>query len=204
MAAGLTDFGKEAVERMEQLGMLVDVSHLSDGGFWDVSRLCKGPFVASHSNCRALNPHPRSLTDEMLRTLAEHGGVAGLNFAPEFLNGDITCQDSRVEDMVTQLRHRINVGGEDCAALGSDLDGIGGRLEIDSSAAMPRPAPFVCVEFSAAYTAALVFFLPKRSASASPALCRITVPPSSAPWDTMLVHWATQCMEEESSKVALR
>ena len=138
MAAGLTDFGKEAVERMEQLGMLVDVSHLSDGGFWDVARLCKGPFVASHSNCRALNPHPRSLTDEMLRTLAEHGGVAGLNFAPEFLNGDITCQDSRVEDMVTQLRHRINVGGEDCAALGSDLDGIGGRLEINSSAAMPR------------------------------------------------------------------
>ncbi len=138
MAAGLTDFGKEAVERMEQLGMLVDVSHLSDGGFWDVARLCKGPFVASHSNCRALNPHPRSLTDEMLRALAEHGGVAGLNFAPEFLTGDITAKDSRVEDMVAQLRHRIQVGGEDCAAIGSDLDGIGGRLEIGSPTAMER------------------------------------------------------------------
>ena len=67
-----------------------------------------------------------------------------------------------------------------------------------------RTRPFCLCEISAAHTAALVFFLPKRSTSASPALCRITVPPSSAPWDTMLVHWATQCMEEESSKVALR
>ncbi len=74
----------------------------------------------------------------MLRALAEHGGVAGLNFAPEFLTGDITAKDSRVEDMVAQLRHRIQVGGEDCAAIGSDLDGIGGRLEIGSPTAMER------------------------------------------------------------------
>ena len=76
------------------------------------------------------------------------------------------------------------------------------RLSNDFDSLRTRPS-FLC-EISAAHTAALVFFLPKRSASASPALCRITVPPSSAPWDTMLVHWATQCMEEESSKVALR
>ena len=88
MARGLTPFGRDAVEEMQRLGMLVDVSHLSDGGFWEVARLAKRPFLASHSNCRALCPHPRNLTDEMLRTLGEKGGVAGLNFGPQFLNAD--------------------------------------------------------------------------------------------------------------------
>ena len=80
MQKGLTPFGKDAVSCMEETGMLIDVSHLSDGGFWDVARLSRKPFIASHSNCRALNPHPRSLTDEMIRALADRGGVMGLNF----------------------------------------------------------------------------------------------------------------------------
>ena len=138
MKKGLTAFGKEAVERMEELGMLVDVSHLSDGGFYDVADICKGPFVASHSNCRALTPHPRNLTDEMIRIVAEKGGVIGLNFAPGFLGKDIHNSDSRVEDMIRHLQHLWNKGGEDCLALGSDLDGIGGNLEIGSPDQMPR------------------------------------------------------------------
>ena len=88
MQLGLTPFGRKAVTYMAELGILVDVSHLSDGGFYDVAELVRGPFVASHSNCRELAPATRNLTDDMIRVLAEHGGVAGLNFYPPFLNTD--------------------------------------------------------------------------------------------------------------------
>lgn len=138
MAKGLTKFGKDAVVRMQELGMLVDVSHLSDGGFWDVAELCKKPFIASHSNCRSLSPHARNMTDEMIKTLADHGGIMGLNFCPEFLTSDITNKESRIEDMLRQLRHMVNIGGEDIAAIGTDLDGIDGRLEIGRAEDTPR------------------------------------------------------------------
>lgn len=137
MAEGLTDFGKDAIVRMNELGMLVDVSHLSDGGFWDVVKLTQRPFVASHSNCRALSPHQRNLTDEMIRALADKGGVSGLNFCANFLNADIECNDSRAETIVEHILHFINVGGTDCVGLGSDLDGIGGNLEVGSSDKVP-------------------------------------------------------------------
>lgn len=130
MSQGLTDFGKEAVEEMNRLGMIVDVSHLSDGGFWDVARISKKPFVASHSNCRALAPHQRNLTDDMIRAIAEKGGVAGINYGGEFLTGDPECLDSRVEDMVRHIRHMADVGGIGCIGLGSDWDGIWGNLDI--------------------------------------------------------------------------
>ena len=132
MERGLKPFGKDAVCRMQELGMLVDVSTLSDGGFWDVAALSEKPFVASHSNCRALNPHPRSMTDEMIRALADHGGVMGVNFCPAFLTGNVEDPVSRVADLVRHLRHMVNVGGVEIAAIGSDLDGIGGELEIGS------------------------------------------------------------------------
>lgn len=137
MAEGLTEFGKEAVVHMNELGMLVDVSHLSDGGFMDVAQIAKKPFVASHSNCRALSPHQRNLTDEMIRILADKGGVSGINFGPSFLNADTNCQDSTKELIVEHIKHFINVGGEDCVALGSDFDGVGGNLEIGSSDRVP-------------------------------------------------------------------
>ena len=131
MRRGLTSFGKDSVALMNDLGMLVDVSHLSDGGFWDVAEISRKPFVASHSNCRAVTPHTRNLTDEMIRALADHGGVAGLNFCPKFLESGKKPAAS-LEAMTAHLRHLVNVGGIDCAALGSDLDGIGGKLEIGS------------------------------------------------------------------------
>ena len=130
MEQGLTPFGKEAVCRMEELGMIVDVSHLSDGGFWDVAGILHGPFLASHSNCRALSPHPRNLTDEMLHILGERGGIAGMNFCPAFLHQDITRKDSTIESMITQVKHMVNKGGIECAAIGTDFDGIQGSLEI--------------------------------------------------------------------------
>lgn len=132
MHQGLTSFGKEAVEMMNQLGMLVDVSHLSDGGFWDVLQISKKPFVASHSNCRAISPHPRNLTDEMLKALANAGGVSGINFAPQFLDPDITNTHSRITDMSRHMLHMKQIGGIGCIALGSDFDGIGGELELGS------------------------------------------------------------------------
>ncbi len=130
MERGLKPFGKEAVEYMNSLGVIVDVSHLSDGGFWDVVRISKKPFVASHSNCRALSPHPRNLTDEMLRALAEKGGVTGLNFCSAFLGKDTESWDSRLEDMIAQVRHMVQVGGINCVAIGTDFDGIQSRLEV--------------------------------------------------------------------------
>ena len=137
MGLGLKDFGKDAIVRMNELGMVVDVSHLSDGGFWDVAELSRKPFVATHSNCRAINPHPRSMTDEMIRKLADCGGAMGVNFCPSFLVPDETQNDSTVEMLVAQLRHMVNTGGEDCAAVGTDFDGIGGNLEIHSADQMP-------------------------------------------------------------------
>ena len=130
MGKGLTDFGREAIGYMNSAGMLIDVSHLSDGGFWDVARISTRPFVASHSNCRAVCTHRRNLTDDMIRVVADKGGVIGMNFAPIFLGPDPKCQDSTVEMMSEHIRHMIKVGGTDVIALGSDLDGISGNLEV--------------------------------------------------------------------------
>lgn len=129
MNTGLSDFGKDGIAYMNELGMIIDVSHLSDGGFWDVARLSRKPFVASHSNCRALSPHPRNLTDEMLAALGRTGSVAGINFMPEFLNADITCTKSTAALLAKHVQHMIDVGGLDCVALGSDWDGIEGDIE---------------------------------------------------------------------------
>ena len=133
MARSLKPFGRDAIRRMAELGMLVDVSHLSDGGFWDVADILRTPFIASHSNCRALCPHPRNLTDEMLRTLADRGGVAGLNFCPDFLTPQ---SESTISAMLAHLRHMIRVGGIECVALGTDFDGIHGPLEIPDASRM--------------------------------------------------------------------
>ncbi len=136
MGLGLTDFGKEAVLAMNRLGMLIDVSHLSDGGFYDVAALTKKPFVASHSNCRELCPATRNLTDGMLKCLAKAGGVAGVNFEPTFLNK--SGRESRVECICDHLCHMINVGGVECAGIGTDFDGIGGSFEIADCTQMER------------------------------------------------------------------
>lgn len=137
MERGLTDFGKETVCCMQDMGMLVDVSHLSDGGFWEVMSLAKKPVIATHSNCRAVCHHPRNLTDEMIRKIGECGGVIGINFSPGFLNTDVNCKDSTVERMVEMIRYAQNVGGIDAVALGSDFDGLHGNLELKDCSDYP-------------------------------------------------------------------
>lgn len=136
MKKGLTDFGKEAILYMNELGIIIDVSHLSDGGFYDVACISKKPFVASHSNCRELSPSTRNLTDEMIWMLAEKGGVAGINFEPTFLNRKKDDFVSRVNCMCDHIEHFIKVGGVECVGIGSDFDGIGGQFEIEDCTKM--------------------------------------------------------------------
>lgn len=136
MAKGLKNKGIEAVEECNRLGIIVDVSHLNDGGFWDVARYSEHPFIATHSNSRSVTNVTRNLTDEMLRAIADHGGVAGLNLCPSFLHDDCGVDEkeseSRIEDMVRHVLYMYKTAGEDVLAIGSDFDGISGKLEIPS------------------------------------------------------------------------
>jgi len=131
----LPELGVQALEEMERLGMVFDVSHLADTVFWDVADVMKGPFIASHSNCRTLCDHPRNLTDDMIRALADHGGVMGMNFAPAFVDKD----KATVEKMVDHVDHIVDLVGPDHAGLGSDYDGIGSTPEgLEDVSKMPN------------------------------------------------------------------
>ena len=132
---GLTPLGKEIVRAMERKGILVDVSHLSDAGFRDVAEILNGPFAASHSCCRELVSHPRNLTDEMIRIVADHGGVVGVNFSASFLG---TGEKGTIDGIVRHMKHLKQRGGIDVCALGSDFDGIFCPLEIEDYSGMPR------------------------------------------------------------------
>lgn len=118
---GLTPFGIEVVKEMNRLGMLIDVSHLSPGGFWDVIAQSKKPIIASHSNAKKICAHRRNLTDEQFRAIADMGGVVGINLYPEFLND---CGKADVNDVVKHIEHFMSLGGEDHIGLGADFDGI--------------------------------------------------------------------------------
>lgn len=137
---GLTERGFAFLEEMERLHITADVSHLSDKGFWDIVSHSTRPFAASHSNCRALSPHNRNLTDEMIRALAEKGGIAGLNYCASFVDADSAhpklCR-STVERLAKHAAHFKQVGGIEVISLGSDFDGIGGQHELETAADMP-------------------------------------------------------------------
>lgn len=134
---GLKKRGEEFVEAMEDMRMLVDVSHLSDAGFYDVARIVKGPFVASHSNARAVCGCGRNLTDDMIRILAEHGGVTGINFCPEFLEPKSKDPRQSLAAIAAHARHIMNVGGRECLGIGTDFDGIDGLLDFGSADKLP-------------------------------------------------------------------
>lgn len=134
---GLTAAGKIFVEKMEELHMIVDVSHLNDAGVADLADMMKQPFIASHSNARSLTAHTRNLTDEQIRLIAERGGVIGLNFAQRFL-GDSAV--SRIADMVRHAQYIVDIGGSDVLALGTDFDGISPAVEIENIGEMDKLA----------------------------------------------------------------
>lgn len=137
---GLTETGFQFLEEMERLGMIVDVSHLGDKGILDVIAHAKRPFVASHSNARAVCGHARNVTDEMIRGIAEKGGVMGMNYCPAFLRDKEKWGEAMkvsLDDVVRHIRHMIAVGGIDCVGLGSDFDGTNISFEMESAADMP-------------------------------------------------------------------
>lgn len=114
---GLSSFGVDAVERCQELGIVVDVSHLNEPGFWNVLEYTEGPIIASHSNCRELRDHPRNLCDDQLRAIAECGGVVGINVLQAFLHGD----HPDVETVVDQIEHAVDIAGVDHVGLGFDF-----------------------------------------------------------------------------------
>lgn len=135
MGKGLKDFGIEVVQKMNDLGMIVDVSHLSDGGFWDVIKYSRSPIVASHSCVRELCGQSRNMTKEMLKALGENGGVVGLNFHGGFLKED---GKASVEDMAAHFHYIADYAGMDAVALGSDFDGGIFGNELEHMGMMPR------------------------------------------------------------------
>lgn len=137
---GLTEFGREFVRRMEELGMIVDVSHLSDAGFYDVMQYTKKPFAASHSNAREICGCARNLTDDMIRKLAGRGGCMGLNFCMDFLETDHKAAKGAcmMEAAIRHARHIVKVGGEEVLGLGSDFDGIDVNPELPGAQSMEK------------------------------------------------------------------
>ena len=123
---GLTAFGRKVVKEMNKVGMMIDVSHVSEGTFWDVIKLSKDPIFASHSSVRALCDHDRNLTDEQLRTLAKNGGVIQICIYGGYLNKD--AKTASVDDVVRHIDHAVKVAGIDHVGIGSDFDGGGGVL----------------------------------------------------------------------------
>ncbi|MCL1916844.1 MAG: dipeptidase [Peptococcaceae bacterium] len=118
---GVSRFGARVVEKMNALGILVDVSHINEQGFWHVLEISSRPVAATHSCARALCNHPRNLTDRQLRALAAAGGVVGVNFCPEFL---VENGEAGLADVVHHIAHIAQVAGVECVGLGSDFDGV--------------------------------------------------------------------------------
>lgn len=134
---GLTSFGLEFVQEMERLGIIIDVSHLSDQGFFDVLHSTTKPFVASHSNSAAICPICRNLTDPMLKELGNRGGITGLNFCEDFI---LPKENPTAKELETALiqhaRHIVDVAGIESLALGSDFDGIPGNTWLQDASHM--------------------------------------------------------------------
>ena len=120
---GLSEFGKRVVERMNRVGMMVDLSHASEKSFWDALECSSKPIICSHSSSRALCDHTRNLTDEQMRALARSGGVAQVCMYSGFLKKE---EDATVIDAVRHIMHMIDVMGVDHVGIGSDFDGGGG------------------------------------------------------------------------------
>ncbi len=118
---GLSDFGKKVVRRMNNLGMMIDVSHLCEKGFWNVAEASEKPFIASHSNTRKYCRNKRNLTDEQIREIIRQKGCIGINFYPVFLTDG---QSAEIYDIIKHTEHILSLGGADNVGFGSDFDGI--------------------------------------------------------------------------------
>lgn len=120
---GLSEYGRKVVRRMNELGIMVDLSHAAETSFYDALQESNTPIVCSHSNCRALCDHPRNLTDDQMRALAKAGGVMQVTFYGGFLRKD---GEATVLDALAHLKHAIEIMGIDHVGIGTDFDGDGG------------------------------------------------------------------------------
>lgn len=135
--AGITPLGAEVLGLMERNHVILDVSHLNDRSFEDVLRLSRRPFIASHSNSRAVCNHPRNLTDAQFVEIRDRGGVIGLNYCVDFLREDFETHTPDVDDLCRHIEHWLDLGGEDVVALGSDFDGTDVPDCLSTAAKMP-------------------------------------------------------------------
>lgn len=130
---GLTKLGKEVIGEMNKLGMLVDVSHMSEETFWDTIEVSKSPIIASHSGVNSLREHPRNLNDKQLKALAENGGVIGMVLCQAFLTDKKTA---RIKDFVDHIDYAVDLIGVNHVGIGSDFDGTTLPLDIKDSSEM--------------------------------------------------------------------
>jgi len=135
---GLSDAGRALVRACNELGVVVDLSHLNERGFWDVAELSEAPLVASHSNAHSLCPSPRNLTDEQLRAVGQSGGVVGINFCVAFVREDGADEaDTPLSAIAAHAAHVAELAGPEALALGSDFDGATMPHELDDAAKLP-------------------------------------------------------------------
>ena len=127
---GVSAFGKEVIKEMNRLGIMVDLSHAAESSFYDALQFSQTPIVCSHSSCRALCDHPRNLTDDQMRALAQKGGVMQVTLYNGFLVKD---GEATIQDAMRHLEHAIEVMGIDHVGLGTDFDGDGGIRGLASS-----------------------------------------------------------------------
>lgn len=118
---GLTAFGRSTIEKMEKLGIIVDVSHSSDKLFFDVASVATKPIIATHSNSRSICNHKRNLTDEQFKVIKDMGGIVGINFSSSFLNNN--AHQASIKDILSHTEYFLSLGGEKVVAMGSDFDG---------------------------------------------------------------------------------
>lgn len=141
---GLTDAGKAFVRECDRLGLVVDLSHLNEAGFWDVAGVSTAPLVATHSNAHAVTPHARNLTDRQLAAIRERRGLVGLNLATCFLRPDGRMRaDTGFDAIARHLDHLISKLGEDGVGFGSDFDGAVVPESIGDAAGCQRLAQFL-------------------------------------------------------------
>lgn len=122
---GITEFGRAVVRKMNELGILVDVSHLNDRSFYDIEKINTGILIATHSDSRAICGHRRNLTDDMFKVIRDTGGAAGINLYPPFVSDSGVCG---VSDIMRHIEHWLELGGENATGLGGDFDGVENNL----------------------------------------------------------------------------
>ncbi|MCC7089457.1 MAG: membrane dipeptidase, partial [Dehalococcoidia bacterium] len=135
---GLTDLGRQLVHECDQLGIILDVSHINPAGFWDMLAESRNPIVATHSSVKAISPHVRNLDDGQIKALANKGGTIGINFANIFLRPDLQGNtDTALDVIVSHFDYIVNLAGDEHVSFGTDFDGTDIPAVVGDAAGLP-------------------------------------------------------------------